>query len=150
VCVKQHRQQLPTAVVHPVQRHAHLVLLLQLDQGRVWQRVDVRHFFGCLVEDGLARARGDATAQAPPRRAFGGSQDPGADAVRVLDLVEALDQGHEDLLEHVGRGVLVEPGPARDRVDEPLVAMHERFPGVLVAVTAGSDQCRVAGLTHYP
>jgi len=48
---------------------------------------------------------------------------PGADQRGLLDLAEMFDQRGKDELKDIGRLLVIQPGLARDRIDQPLVAI---------------------------
>jgi hypothetical protein len=71
-----------------------------------------------------------------PRLTLRCFHQPGANPLRVLDAIKVIDQHGEYVLEDVGALLLVKTGPARDAVDQPLVAGDERLPGCGIPATA--------------
>ena len=110
---------------------------------------EVEEFRNCIGGE-WRRARGNATAHSSPGGALGGGQDPGADTVGIVDLVQALHEGCEDLLEHVCRGVIVQASAAWNGMNESLISINQGFPGLLITPAAGSHESCIACLNHSP
>jgi hypothetical protein len=80
--------------------------------------------------------------------ALGGGDDPGLQARGVDDPGQVRHEAAEHRLENVGSGVVVVADAADDGVDQPLVALDQRLPGLGVALAAAGYQHGVAVL--YP
>src|SRR5205807_1450910 len=104
----------------------------------------------CIILWRLYGALRRGTPADAPRLALGGRHQPRRQSVWLLQRVQVLDKAHEDPLEHICRGLLVEAATPRDTEDEALITPHERLPRLSIASPARVYELRVCGFHRGP